>query len=116
MNTIQTLDIKNLKLVDSDCTKSSRFSDLLIENKGSFSTEDEYLVFDMNGVELAIFYNLEVSGKVDVDFGDFYSPSSMDLDITNQDVDVIKATIDDVDIDLSEDVKSLLSEVVKNYL
>ena len=53
----------------------------------------------MNGVELVIFYDLDVSGRIDHDPGDYYTPPYTDIDITNETIDVTQVTLDEYDID-----------------
>jgi hypothetical protein len=93
MNFISTYNLnnRNLELVDYDCAKSNSWNDLICENEGSFSREDEFLAFDMNGIELVIFYDLSVSGKIDYDPGDYYTPSYTDVEITDKEIIVFRS-------------------------
>lgn len=111
-----SLNANSLELVDYDCAKSNSWEDLVCENEGSFSREDEFLAFDMNGLELVIFYDLSVSGKIDYDPGDYYNPSYTDVEITDEDITVTKVTLDEYDIELTKELKSFFSEVVKKYV
>lgn len=105
-----TLNDSNLKLVDYDCAKSNSWENLLFENQGSFNREAEFLAFDMNGLELVIFYDLSVSGKVD------YNPSCTDVSIIDEDITVTNVTLDEYDIELTKELKSFFSKVVKKYV
>jgi len=118
MNLISTynLDTKGLKIIDYDCVKSSEWENLICENEGEFSREGEYMAFDMNGLELVITYDLNVSGRVDYDPGDYYNPPYTDVDITSEDIDIIDATLDGYDIELTKDLMKLFLDVVKKHL
>jgi len=118
MNFISTysLNTQNLNLVDYDCAKSNSWEDLVCENEGYFSREGEFLAFDMDGFELVIFYDLSVSGKIDYDPGDYYTPSYTDVEITDEDITVTQVTLDEYDIELTKDLKLLFSEIVKKYV
>lgn len=118
MNFISTynLDLKELKLVDSDCSKFENWEELICENEGSFSREGEFMLFDMNGLELVITYDLDVSGHIEYDPGDYYNPPYTDVDINHQNIDVTQVTLDEYDIELTKELETLFSEVVKKYL
>jgi len=111
-----TIDTNNLTLCDSDCTKSNEWEELICENEGHFSREGEYLSFDVNGFELLIFYDLDVSGNIDHDPGDYYNPPYTDVDITDESIDVTQVTLDEYDIELTKELRLLFSEVVKKNL
>lgn len=118
MNFISTynLDTKNLKLVDYDCTKSDSWGELICENEGSFNKEDEYLVFDMNGLELIVSYDLSVSGKIDYYPGDYYTPSFTDVEITDEDITITQVTLDDYEIEITKDLNLLFLGIIKKYV
>lgn len=118
MNFISTynLNIENLIFLDSDCTKSQDFEELICENEGSFSREGEYMIFDMNGNELVISYDLSVSGRVDYDPGDYWTPPSCDIDIDYEDISVTDVTLDEYNIELTKELRLLFSDLIKKFL
>lgn len=118
MNFISTYNLnpKDLKFLDSDCIKSQDWEELICENEGSFSREGEYMIFDMNGIELVISYDLSVSGRIDYDPGDYYTPPSCDIDISYEDISVTDVTLDEYDIELTKELRLLFSDVVKKFI
>ena len=112
-----TFNINDLtNLVDYDCVKSDSFEELICENEGHFSREGEFLAFDLNGVELVIFYDLDVSGRIDYDPGDYYNPPYSDFEITDETIDVTQVTLDEHEFELTKELKLMFSEVVKKHI
>jgi hypothetical protein len=112
--TIDPMKINNI--VDFDCLKKEDWEESICENEGHFSRKGEFISFDLDGFYLTIFYDLEVSGKVDYDPGDYWTPPYSDFEITYEDINVSEVTLDDYNIELTEDLIKLFSEVIKNNL
>lgn len=115
MSFISTYNLETdvLKLVDSDFVKSDRWEYLIFENDGNLNREGEFMAFDMNGLELVIFYDLNISGKIYHDSGDYYNPSYTDVEITCEDINITEVTLDGYDIELTKDLNCLFLETVK---
>jgi hypothetical protein len=112
-----SLDLSRINnLVDSDCIKSDNCEDLICENEGHFIREGEFMTFEVDGLELVIYYDLEVSGKIDYDPGDYFTPPYSDFEITSEDINVMEVTLDDYNIELTKELKELFSEVIKKKL
>ncbi len=103
-------------LIDSDCSKTEDWEELICENEGHFSREGEFMMFEVDGLDLVISYDLEVSGRIEYDPGDYYTPPYSDCEITNESIDVTEVTLDDYNIELTKELKQLFSEVVKKNL
>ena len=116
MNTylLDTRKINNL--VDSDCKKSDEWEELIYENEGHFSREGEFMLFDVDGLDLLINYDIEVSGRIDYDPGDYFTPPCSDYEITYEAIDVTEVILDDYNIELTKELKKLFSEVIKKKL
>jgi hypothetical protein len=114
---IYSLDPSRINnLVDSDCLKSDEWEELIYENEGHFIREGEFMAFEVDGLDLVISYDLEVSGRTEYDPGDYYNPPYSDFEITNEDIDVTDVTLDDYNIELTKELKVLFSEVIKKKL
>lgn len=112
-----SLDLNRINnLVDFDCKKSDEWEELICENEGHFIRESEFMIFEVDGLDLVITYDLEVSGRIDYDPGDYYTPPYSDCEITHEDIDVTEVTLDDYNIELTKELKSLFSEVIKKNL
>lgn len=103
-------------LIDSDCIKSEDWEELICENEGHFSRESEFMLFEVDGLDLVITYDLEVSGRVIYDPGDYWTPEYSDCEITDETIDVTSVTLDDYDIELTKELRQLFSEVIKKNL
>jgi len=70
----------------------------------------------VDGLDLVIVYDLDVSGRIEYDPGDYYTPPYSDCEITDETIDVTEVTLDDYNIELTKELKTLFSEVVKKNL
>jgi hypothetical protein len=112
-----SLDLNKISnLIDSDCKKSDQWEELICENEGHFSSESEFMLFEVNGLDLVIIYDLDVSGRVDYDPGDYWNPPYSDFEITDETINVTEVTLDDYNIELTKELKELFSEVIKKNL
>ena len=91
-------------MTDGDYTKAEDWEELICENEGSFSKDEEYMIFDSNGIEIVINYEISVSGRVDYDPGDYYTPPYSDFDITYEDIFISSVTIDGYELELSKGI------------
>lgn len=103
-------------LIDTDCSKKEDWEELICENEGRFSREGEFMAFEVDGLDLVIVYDLDVSGRIEYDPGDYYTPPYSDCEITDETIDVTEVTLDDYNIELTKELKTLFSEVVKKNL
>lgn len=103
-------------LIDTDCSKKDDWEELICENEGRFSREGEFMAFEVDGLDLVIVYDLDVSGRIEYDPGDYYTPPYSDCEITDETIDVTEVTLDDYNIELTKELKKLFSEVIKKNL
>jgi hypothetical protein len=111
-----SLNLINLKLVDGYYTKSEDWDDLICENEGSFSKDEEYMIFNLDGLEVVINYELSVNGRVQHDPGDYWTPSYTEVDIIDEDITISSVTIDDYELELNKEIESLLEKEIKKNL
>jgi hypothetical protein len=102
--------------VDFDCLKTENWEELICENEGHFSREGEFMSFEVDGLNLTIVYDLSVSGRIDYDPGDYWTPPYSDFEITDETIDVTEVTLDDYEIELTKELEVLFSEVIKKNL
>ena len=74
------------------------------------------MLFDVDGLDLLINYDIEVSGRIDYDPGDYFTPPCSDYKITYEAIDVTEVILDDYNIELTKELKKLFSEVIKKKL
>jgi hypothetical protein len=109
-----SVNLNNLKIIDKEVVGD--WEDLICENEGSFTRDCQYMIFDCDGVEVNVNFELSVSGRVDHDPGDYWTPPYTDVDITDFDITITDFYIDDYDVELTKEMKRLLEKVVKNNL
>lgn len=113
------LKIKNFKLIDGQYTKRIIFDDLICENNGSFSKED-YMIFDGDGLNILIAYNIFACGKIDKIPGDYDTPGYKDVSNIQEDIEIKDLVIDgypyDIPDEVSKEVITKLVSLVKDNL
>lgn len=88
-----TLDLNNLEVVDTYVF--SDWSELIEEYDGSYSSDDQYIIFKSNGVEMYVNFELCISGYYTYDAGDYWTPPSSDTEITDVEINISEVLIDD---------------------
>lgn len=110
-----TINFGNLKnIIDKDVAED--WDDLICENDGYFTREDQFISFDVDGNELVVCFELGVSGTVDYDPGDYWNPSYTDVDITDIDVCVSDIYFNDYDLYLDKDIIGFLEGKIKDII
>jgi hypothetical protein len=119
MNTLiptYSINLNNLKLKDKEISDNETLIDLLCENEGSFTTSDQYMTFDCDGIEVMVNFTLDVDGRIEYDPGDYWTPPSGDAEITDIDVNITDVYIDEYDVELTREMRRALEKEVKKYL
>ena len=111
-----SVNLENLKMIDGEYTKSEDWDELIFENEGSFNKDEEYMIFNSDGVEIVINYELSVSGRIQHDPGDYWTPSYTEVDIIDEDITISNVTIDDYELELTKEIESLLVKEIKKNL
>lgn len=113
------ISIKNLKFVDGDMITNKDFSELLVENEGSFSKDDQVISFvTPEGMELVVNYDITVNGLITEEKGDYWTPSSTDVDVNDIDISIKSFYEDGVgeEIELTNDMLESLVLRVKSVI
>jgi len=114
-NSQYTLNLKDLVIKEKEVV--SDWDELICEDEdGYFTREDQYILFDMNGIEVCVCFELTVRGRVTSDPGDYWTPPSCEVDIVCVEVDVTDFYVDDIDVQLDKDLSKTLESLVKKYL
>lgn len=110
-----TLNLNDLVLKEKEVVGD--WEELICEDEDeSFTRDDQYILFDMNGIEVSVNFELSVRGRVTSDSGDYWTPPSCEVDILGVDVDVTDFFIDDYDVVLDRELSKKLELLVKKYL
>jgi hypothetical protein len=110
------INFDNLKFVDGDFLNSESLSDMLYENEGSFTQKDQYMSFDIDGKDVTINYEVYVEGTIDEDNGDYWTPPSCDVELTDVDVTINEVFIDGVLVSLDPEDFFKVEVSLKNQL
>lgn len=109
------INLDKLKLKDSDFIKSSDWEDLIIENDG-VRGENQFMIFESDGSEVIVNFDLCVSGRIYRDSGDYLNPPYTDVEITDIDVDITSLTVDEYEVKLTKEFEANLELEIKKYL
>ena len=111
MNSIDTL-----KFVDGNFISSDSFSDMLYENEGSFTETDQYMLFEYGDVEVTVNYELYVDGTIEEESGDWYTPGSCEVFVTDTDITITEVFVDGVLTNVDAQDLTKLEKLIKTQL
>jgi len=115
LDTTYSLKLNNLKLQDGDYVKSSNWDEKIYES-GGFSRDDQFMVFNCDGIEVVVDFELTVAGRVSYDPGDYWTPPYTDIDFTDIEVKVKSLVVDEWEVELTKEIEDFLVKEIKNYL
>lgn len=114
------INFQNLEVSDKDIVSNDDFTDLILENEGSFTKDGQIIWFKSDeldkDVEVSVEYEIYVSGSVDHDPGDYWTPPYTDLDINDIDIEIKSVYIDDIELELTKEIKTILLTKIKQEL
>ena len=108
-----SIDFNNLKT--SESIDQSDWDSLLCDNDGSFTTEHD-LMFNIDGLEVWVNFSVSVGGRVIYDRGDYWTPPSSDTYIDYVDIDIISVTIDEYEVELDKELRSIFESKINNLI
>jgi hypothetical protein len=115
MDTI-TFNLKNFKLIDGDFISEDSFADKIYEESGSFCDDTQWMSFKCGELTIDVSYEISVSGSIFEDSGDYWTPPSCDIDINDVDIIISSVSINEDDVELTDDLKKIFLKVVNNNL
>lgn len=114
------IKFQNLKVSDKDIISNDYFADLILENEGSFTKDGQIIWFKSDDlgedVEVSVEYEIYVSGSVDYDPGDYWTPPYTDVDINDIDIEINSVCIDDIELELTKEIKTILLAKIKQEI
>lgn len=111
-----TIDLNTSKLIGGEYMNSSEWTNLVVENKGSFKNQDEFMVFDISGMEVVVNFDIDVNASFEYESGDYYSAPSVDCEVNDFDVKITNLTINEYIVDLDDDLLTEIKKMIKNSL
>lgn len=114
--TIYSINFQELELVDKDIITNEDFDNLIVENEGLFTRDNQTIWFKNNDIEISVEYEIYVSGSVDHDPGDYWTPPYTDVDINDIDIEIKSVYIDDIELELTKEIETILLTKIKQEL
>lgn len=111
MNSIDTL-----KFVDGNFISSDSFADMVYENEGSFTEKDQYMYFEYGDTEVTVNYDLCVEGTIEEEIGDWWTPGSCEVFVTDTDITITEVFVDGVLTNVDTQDLSKLEKLIKTQL
>jgi hypothetical protein len=111
MNSIDTL-----KFVDGNFISFDSFSDMIYENEGSFTEKDQYMSFEYGESDVTVNYELYVDGTIEEESGDWYTPGSCEVFVTDTDITITEVFVDGVLTNVDAQDLMKLEKLIKNQL
>lgn len=110
------INLDNLKFVDGDFLNSESLSDMLYENEGSFTKKYQTINFEDGGKEVIINFEVYVDGTIDEDNGDYWTPPSCEVEVTEKEVTIEEVFVDGELVKLDNEVLSKLEKLIEKEL
>jgi hypothetical protein len=116
MNTAtKNYQLGHLKMTEGFFYKSDEWLEA-IEEDGGFAAKNQYIIFNSNGIEVIVDFDISVTGNVSHSVGDWYTPSHTDVDIMDIDIDIISLHVDDWEVELNPEIEDFLKIEIKKNL
>lgn len=110
-----TLDLNNLEVVDTYVF--SDWDELICEHEGSYSSDDQYIIFKSNGIEMCVNFELSIRGYYTYDAGDYWTPPSSETEITDVEITISSVLIDDeYELSLDKEILRLLEGKIESLI
>jgi hypothetical protein len=107
----------NLKFIDGDFLNSDSISDMIYENEGSFTEKDQSMTFEIDqDTDVTVNFEVYVEGSINEDFGDYFTPGSCDVEVTDIDVTINQVFVNDVLVNLDSQSLNKIEKLIKYQL
>jgi hypothetical protein len=105
-------NLNSAEITDGDFLKSQEFENQIAEESGSFTLEDQMVNFNCQGLDICVTYNLDVCGEYEEDCGDYWTPPSCEVNLSDVYVSITEITIDEYDVELTPQLKQVFSQLI----
>ena len=110
------INLDNLKFVDGDFLNSESISDMFYENEGSFTKKHQTITFEDGDKELTIHFEVYADGKIYEDSGDYWTPPSCEVEVTEKEVTIEEVFVDGELVQLENEVLTKLEKLIEKEL
>jgi hypothetical protein len=112
---IKTLNQQNLKLIEGDYINIDDITDKIYED-GHVFEKDQFMTFDYEGKIIQVGFNTSASGSVSEDPGDYWTPPTCDVDISDLEIEVTDITVDEEPTELTKDILVFFEKFIEKIL
>jgi hypothetical protein len=107
-----TIDFNNVKFYDGDFTREEDYKELIEESDSI--TLDSWILFSVDGLSdgLNIDFTQEIEGYWTHCPGDHWTPPDSNFDLIKNEVFINRATIDDIEVEITSDFERILLNIV----
>jgi len=99
-----------------DFTPSSEFENLVFDGEGFASLTDEFMDLSCDGFNIVVTYNVNLSGHIFYERGDYWTPDYTSVDVDDVDITITAISIDEYEVDLTKELVSVFEKVVKQLI
>jgi hypothetical protein len=110
------INLDNLKFVDGDFLTTESLAYMIYENEGSFTQTEQSMSFDDNDTEVVVNFEVYVEGTIEEDRGDYWTPASCDVEVTEKEVTINEVYVDGELVKLDNEVLSKLEKMIEKQL
>jgi hypothetical protein len=113
------MDLSNIKFITGDYLKKNKIINEVVSlnfDDYTHRTTDQFMTFDINGYEFTVHYEVLTSVKYYYDPGDYWTPPSEDIEVSEFDIDIKLLTINDYPAELSNEIKNQLKKEINKKL
>lgn len=110
------INLNNLKFVDGDFLNSQTLSEMIYENEGSFTQTEQSMSFDDNDKEVTVNFEVYVEGTIEEESGDYWTPGSCDVEVTETEVTINEVYVDGELVKLDNEVLYKLEKLIEKEL
>ena len=104
--------LNNIKIIDKCVFGDWEY--LIYENDGVYSESDQMLSFELNGVEVTVYFRLTIRGWWTYTPETYYQPAEGETHITDVEFDIENVFINDEEVKVSKELNSCLEALLKN--
>lgn len=111
-----TFNPSKCKVVSGDFLPSTEFENEIFDGDGSSVLYAQFVELQSEGFQIEVIYDLYLSGRIYRDCGDYWTPSSIEVDVKSVDVEISSITIDGYDVQLTTELVKIFNNVIKNII
>jgi hypothetical protein len=89
---------------------------MVYENEGSFTEKDQYMSFEYGDAEVTVNYELCVEGTIEEESGDWWTPGSCEVFVTDTDITITEVFVDGVLTNVDAQDLTKLEKLIKTQL